>query len=105
MRIQETWCPDNIPLLGSRSAIFGFGMSGISTKCQNNLVATIQRSLEIGVNHFETARFYGTSEMQFADALYSMIKSGEIKREDFILQTKLVPTATLSDFKKQWACN
>lgn len=102
MRLQETWCPDNIPVLGSRSPLFGFGMSGISSDCQNNLIAIIRRALHLGINHFETARMYGTSEMQFAAALKSMIDSGEISRNDFILQTKILPTATLKDFISSW---
>jgi len=35
----------------------------IPAKNQQNLEATIRRSLEIGINHIETARGYGTSEM------------------------------------------
>ena len=31
---------------------------------QANLEACIHRSLELGINHIETARGYGTSEMQ-----------------------------------------
>jgi len=31
---------------------------------QRNLEATIEQSLELGINHIETARGYGTSEMQ-----------------------------------------
>ncbi len=31
---------------------------------QANLEATIHRALELGINHIETARGYGTSEMQ-----------------------------------------
>ena len=102
MRFQETWCPDTLFPLGSRSPVVGFGMSAIKTSCQNNLIATIRRALAIGVNHFETARSYGTSEMQLADALHAMITSGEIKREDFVLQTKLLPTAKFSDFITLW---
>lgn len=92
MRWQETWCPDDLPVLGSRSFLFGWGMSGISTASQSNMVATIRRALAIGINHFETARAYGTSEMQFADALHSLVSSGEIKRSDFVLQTKIGST-------------
>ena len=102
MRIQETMMPDTIPFLGSRSPVVGFGMSAIKTSCQNNLIATIRRALSIGVNHIETARYYGTSEMQLADALHAMIVSGEIKREDFVLQTKLIPNAKLTTFITQW---
>jgi len=102
MRIQESWCPVDTPVLGSRSPIFGFGMSGISSDCQNNLIATIRRALHLGINHFETARMYGTSEMQFAAALKSMIDSGEISRKDFVLQTKIMLTASLKDFINSW---
>ena len=31
---------------------------------QANLEATIHRALELGINHIETARGYGSSEMQ-----------------------------------------
>jgi predicted aldo/keto reductase-like oxidoreductase len=31
---------------------------------QENLEACIHRALELGINHIETARGYGTSEMQ-----------------------------------------
>src|SRR5437867_12527101 len=36
---------------------------------QQNLEATIHRALELGINHIETARRYGTSEMQLANIL------------------------------------
>ena len=57
-------------------------------------------SLSLGINHFETARFYGTSEMQFVDAISSMIADGEIKREDIIVQTKVTPAETNEEFRK-----
>lgn len=102
MRFQETWCPDTLPILGSRSPLVGFGMSAIGSDCQNNLEATIKRALSLGINHFETARAYGTSEMQVAAVFSKLIASGEISRSDFILQTKLPPSATLAEFKKHW---
>lgn len=43
---------------------------------------------------------YGTSEYQMVDALHSMIANGEIKREDFILQTKIVPLKNVTVFEK-----
>ena len=36
---------------------------------QNNLEATIRRAIEVGINHIETARGYGTSEMQLGRIL------------------------------------
>jgi len=36
---------------------------------QENLEACIHRALELGINHIETARGYGTSEMQLGAVL------------------------------------
>jgi predicted aldo/keto reductase-like oxidoreductase len=36
---------------------------------QANLAATIRRSIELGINHIETARGYGSSEMQLGKIL------------------------------------
>jgi len=102
MRFQQNWCPDNLPLLGSRSPVFGLGMSGISSACQENVVDIVRCCLSLGINHFETARFYGTSEMQLADALHGLIQTGELKREDFILQTKLLPADTVAKAQNFW---
>ena len=38
--------------------------------------------------------------MQYADALATMIESGEVKREDLIIQTKIMPSKTNEDFEK-----
>jgi predicted aldo/keto reductase-like oxidoreductase len=43
--------------------------SDIPRKNQENLEATIRRSLEVGINHIETARGYGTSEVQLGKIL------------------------------------
>jgi uncharacterized protein len=94
MRIQQTWMPDDIPVLGPKK------ISHIGKKCQNNLIECVRLSLKLGINHFETARFYGTSELQLVDALSQMIDAGEIKREDIIVQTKVSPAETNEDFKK-----
>jgi len=90
MRLQQTWMPDNLPISPKK----------INATCQNNLVECVRMSLSLGINHFETARFYGTSELQFVDAISSMIASGEIKREDVIIQTKVTPAATNEEFRK-----
>ena len=84
MRIQSTWMPDSVPLLRpSRKTV-------LSGATQSNLKACIRTCLALGINHFETARMYGTSEYQMVEALYDMIQEGEIKREDFIFQTKVL---------------
>ncbi|PMB02378.1 aldo/keto reductase, partial [Fischerella thermalis CCMEE 5328] len=54
---------------------------------QANLEATIQRAIELGINHIETARGYGTSEMQLGRIL------PKLKREKLIVQTKVSPQA------------
>jgi predicted aldo/keto reductase-like oxidoreductase len=92
MRIQQTWCPDNLPITNKK----------IAPACTNNLTEVIRYALSNGINHFETARLYGTSEMQFADALSGMIERGEVKREDIIVQTKLKPCSTNEEFEKNF---
>lgn len=52
---------------------------------QENLERTIQRSLELGINHIETARGYGSSEMQLGWIL------PKVEREKIIVQTKVGP--------------
>ncbi|HET7625158.1 MAG TPA: aldo/keto reductase [Verrucomicrobiae bacterium] len=59
---------------------------------QANLEATIQRALELGINHIETARGYGTSEMQLGRILPGL------PREKIIVQTKVAPKATAREF-------
>merc|ERR1719223_1688285 len=68
---------------------------------QENLKNCLRECLKIGINHFETARMYGTSEYQIVEALSELIAEGEIKREDFILQTKIPPGDTKA-FRKAW---
>ena len=59
---------------------------------QANLEATIHRALELGINHIETARGYGSSEMQLGWVL------PQIKRDRLIVQTKIAPFATPEEF-------
>src|SRR5215204_5691963 len=61
---------------------------------QANLEATIHRALELGINHIETARGYGTSEMQLGNIL------PQLPREKIIVQTKVAPHANPDDFLK-----
>ena len=57
-------------------------MDAIDPAQHANFVAVIRRALALGITHFETARGYGSSELQFAAALGSLIESGEIRRSD-----------------------
>lgn len=78
MRYQHSWqdiSPANIP-----------------QKNQENVEATIHRALEVGINHIETARSYGTSEVQLGKVL------SNFERSSFIIQTKVSPKANAKDF-------
>ncbi len=78
MRYQHQW--DDVP------------PEDIPKANQENLERTIRRALELGINHIETARGYGTSEMQLGWVL------PKIPREQLIVQTKVAPTADPKEF-------
>jgi predicted aldo/keto reductase-like oxidoreductase len=61
---------------------------------QANLEATIHRAVELGINHIETARGYGSSEMQLGAVLPTL------PRDKIIVQTKVAPHASADDFLK-----
>ncbi len=61
---------------------------------QANLEATIHRAVELGINHIETARGYGSSEMQLGHVLPTF------PRDKIIVQTKVAPMAKPDDFLK-----
>ncbi|WP_126147823.1 aldo/keto reductase [Synechococcus elongatus] len=64
----------------------------ISVESQANLEATLARSLELGINHIETARYYGSSERQLGKALAAH------PRSEIILQTKVPPSEDPAEF-------
>jgi len=59
---------------------------------QRNLEATVHRAFELGINHFETARGYGSSEMQLGRILSAL------PRDRIIVQTKVSPKPTADEF-------
>jgi predicted aldo/keto reductase-like oxidoreductase len=61
---------------------------------QANLEACIRRALELGICHIETARGYGTSEMQLGPVL------ARFPREQLIVQTKVAPFADPAEFRR-----
>jgi len=63
---------------------------------QANLEATIRRSLELGINHIETARDYGSSERQLGLVLPTF------RRDDLIVQTKIPTAADPAVFRSQF---
>lgn len=64
---------------------------------QKNLEATIHRAVELGINHIETARGYGSSEMQLGNVLPTL------PREKIIVQTKVAPMKDPADFLKTFS--
>ncbi len=63
---------------------------------QRNLEDTIRRSFELGINHIETARGYGSSEMQLGQIL------SQLPREKLIFQTKVSPQPKALDFRRKF---
>lgn len=72
MRSMHSW--DDMPL------------SEVATASQNNLEQIVKTALAHGINHIETAHGYGSSERQLGLILRS------VPRDDFLLQTKVVPS-------------
>jgi predicted aldo/keto reductase-like oxidoreductase len=61
---------------------------------QRNVEATVRRALECGINHIETARGYGTSELQLGKIL------PHIPRGQIIVQTKVSPEGGGAKFRE-----
>ena len=78
MRYQHKW--DDIPF------------EDVPKKGQENIEAVLAHALKNGINHIETARGYGSSEMQLGQALKMF------PRESYILQTKGPPKETVKEF-------
>jgi hypothetical protein len=68
--------------------------SEVSADGQQNLEATIRRAFELGLHHIETARGYGSSEMQLGRIL------PQLPRDRLIVQTKVGPSDPQSFLKK-----
>ncbi|HIK45756.1 MAG TPA: aldo/keto reductase, partial [Leptolyngbyaceae cyanobacterium M65_K2018_010] len=80
MRYQHSW--QDVPL------------AEIPADRQANLEATLRRALEVGINHIETARGYGTSEVQLGQILPTL------PRDRIIVQTKVSPQADAAAFRQ-----
>lgn len=70
--------------------------SQIPAANQRNLEATIRRAFDLGINHIETARGYGSSEMQLGQIL------PQLPREKLIFQTKVTPKPDPQEFRRQF---
>jgi predicted aldo/keto reductase-like oxidoreductase len=78
MRYQQSWQDD--------------GLDKVSDDNQANLEACIHRAVDSGINHIETARGYGTSEVQLGRILPSF------PRDHLIVQTKVAPQESRDAF-------
>ena len=77
MRFQQTW----------DSSVTDFDK--VNPEGQANLVKLLHYAItKLGINHIETARMYGTSELQLGNAFAKILDMG-IKREELIIQTKV----------------
>jgi predicted aldo/keto reductase-like oxidoreductase len=63
---------------------------------QNNLEKTIEKALDVGINHIETARGYGSSEIQLGKIL------PKFPRDKLIVQTKVSPKTNPQEFRKEF---
>lgn len=61
---------------------------------QRNLEATIRHAVDVGINHIETARGYGTSEVQLGQIL------PKLPRDQLIIQTKVSPKENVREFRE-----
>ena len=66
----------------------------IPPESDRNVAECIRYGLDRGINHIETARGYGTSELQIGRAIAG------IPRDRFILQTKVPVTETGDEFRR-----
>lgn len=82
MRFQQSWQDDND------------ARQSITDENQNNLESTIRYALDLGINHIETARGYGTSEYQLGKILPAL------PRDELIIQTKVGPKETAAEFRE-----
>lgn len=80
MRYQQSWNDEP----ADRASITGDN--------QKNVEAIVRYALDLGINHIETARGYGTSEFQLGKFLPSL------PRDKMIVQTKIGPKETPAEF-------
>jgi predicted aldo/keto reductase-like oxidoreductase len=80
MRYQQSWQDDEA------------ARQSVTEENQKNLEATVRYALDLGINHIETARGYGTSEYQLGKFLPAL------PRDKMIVQTKLGPKDTPAEF-------
>ncbi len=81
MRFQKSWSQ--------------LDFSAISKEEQDKVVKILSMADQYGLNHIETARHYGTSELQIGQAITNFYK------ESRILQTKIPPNKNIDKFEEE----
>ncbi len=89
MRYQQSWNDETLEVVEAEN--------------QRNLRATIDRSLELGITHIETARDYGTSERQLGVFLPELREARPEAGgpEGLIVQTKIAPSRDPKEFRQK----
>jgi predicted aldo/keto reductase-like oxidoreductase len=82
MRYQHKW--QDVPL------------GEVPSDRQANLEATVRRAVELGINHVETARGYGSSERQLGLVL------PQLRRDEIVVQTKIPAATDPNEFVEQF---
>lgn len=75
---------------GLELSVFTFGAMNIPAVPEEQALATLSAAYRHGINHFETARWYGASESLLGKAF----KQGLVPRDKVVLTTKIGPTKT-----------
>lgn len=89
MRFQQEWGPRITQL------------NQVYSNCQGNLYQILYQSIvTYGMNHIETARGYGCSELQLGAALQLLYATTPVQRSDLIIQTKIPPHADVVTFRE-----
>lgn len=86
-----------IPVISSGGMRFQHSWKGseaVPDDAQERLSACVYRALDLGINHFETARGYGTSEYQLGQIL------PKLPRNEILVQSKVAPSADVATFEK-----
>ena len=78
MRLQQSWTAS----------------ADVTEKSQANVKAIVERAVDSGITHIETARGYGTSEKQLGQIL------PQVPRDKIIVQTKIGPLENVDQFEK-----
>ena len=71
-------------------------LAEVEAENQRNLETTIRRAVELGINHIETARGYGSSERQLGVVLPTL------PRDELIVQTKIAPESDPTIFLRNF---